>query len=79
MKARETVTNFYWKAVCRGQLAKARAAEFLTRKTRGASHFMEVMVMIIVVVALAYVFKDQLIGFITSITTKATTNAEALF
>lgn len=79
MKARETVTNFYQKAVCRGQLAKARAAELLTRKTRGASHFVEVLVMIIVVVALGLIFKDQIIGFITSITAKATTNAEALF
>lgn len=79
MKARETVTNFYWKAVCRGQLAKARAAEFLTRKTRGASHTIEVLVMMIIVVAVGLIFKDQIIGFITSITAKATANAEALF
>lgn len=79
MKAKEKVSELYWKASGRGRALREQAEGFFTRKTEGASHFVEILVAIIVVVALAFIFKDQITALMTSIISKATTQAESLF
>lgn len=48
-------------------------------QTQGASHFVEILVAIIIVIAIGAVFKNQIINFINTITGSATTNASNLF
>lgn len=79
MKAKETVSNFYWTAVCRMRGWQEKAAGLFEGKVKGASHFVEIVVAIIIVVALGLVFKTQITTFITTITNKATTEATNLF
>ena len=50
-----------------------------TAKVNGDSHFVAILVAIIVVIALAAVFKTQISNFITSIVGETTTQAKALF
>lgn len=71
--------KLYWTAVGRMQELKDKAAEIWAQKTAGASHFVEILVAIIIIVAIGYIFKDQITAFITTITTRATTDAVGLF
>lgn len=48
-------------------------------RTEGASHFVEILIAIIIVIAVGAVFKDQISAFITSIVGESTTKAKALF
>ena len=50
-----------------------------TLRTKGASHFVEILVAVIIVIAVGAIFKDQIISFINTITGQATTNATNLF
>ena len=55
------------------------AATPILCKVPGASHFVEILVAIIIVIALGVTFKTQIANFITSITEQATTKASGLF
>lgn len=79
MKAKETVSNFYQTTAGRMRGFKEKAAGLREGKVKGASHFVEILVAIIIVVALGLIFKNQIISFITTVTTKATTEATNLF
>ncbi len=50
-----------------------------TLRTKGASHFVEILVAIIIVIAVGAIFKNQIISFINTITGQATTKATGLF
>lgn len=48
-------------------------------KRQGASHFVEILVAIIIVIAIGAIFKDKIVSFINNITTSATSEANNLF
>lgn len=77
MKA--AVKRAYWGVCGRLMMAKANAAEKLFAKTKGASHFVEILIAIVIIIAVGAIFKDQIIAFIRTITGQATTNASNLF
>ena len=60
-------------------MAAAGLKDYVNEKREGASHFVEILVMIIIVVAIGLVFKNQIIAFINNITGQATANASNLF
>jgi len=69
------VKDLYWKSVVKAMCAK----EALLSKKEGASHFVEILVAIIIVIAVGLVFKNQIVAFIQTIVGKATTEAQNLF
>lgn len=79
MKAKETVSNFYRRAVGRMRGWKEKAAGLFEGKVKGASHFIEILVAIVIVIFIGALFRTQIANFITTITTKATTEATSLF
>ena len=54
-------------------------AKLCRQKVNGDSHFVAVLIVIIVVIAVGATFKNQIINFMNSIFSKATTDATALF
>ncbi len=73
---KKVVKNLYWKGVTKALNLKEDLCE---RRVEGASHFLEILVAIIVVVAVAFIFKDQIVALITNITTKLTTKVNTMF
>lgn len=67
-----TLKNLYWKSVI-------GISNLKNRKVGGASHFIEILVAVIVVIVVGAVFKTSVSNFITTITTEATNKAKALF
>ena len=60
--------------------AKSNLEEsIVAKKEEGASHFVEILVAIIIVIAIAAVFKTQIVSFISNITGQATSEASNLF
>lgn len=60
-------------------MAMTGLRNYVEEKREGASHFVEILVAIIIVIALGLVFKNAIINFIESITNTATTKATGLF
>lgn len=74
------INNAYLMIVSAIMMMRTWVAQKLTKlQTAGASHFVEILVAIIIVIAVGAVFKNQIINFINNITGNATTNANALF
>lgn len=55
-----------------GKMKLATASEEFLSEEKGASHLVEIIVVIVIIVALAGVFKEQLKGAITAIFTNLT-------
>lgn len=58
---------------------KVKLMQMALRFMQGDSHFVAIVVAIIVCIALAGFFKTQITGFIQSIITEATSEASGLF
>ena len=72
--------NLYWNMVVKAMNAKSNLEEsIVAKKEEGASHFVEILVAIIIVIAIAAVFKNQIVNFINNITGQATSEASNLF
>jgi hypothetical protein len=75
--------NFVNNMVARGNMmvveAQAKVMKALTSKEKGASHFVEILVAIIIVIAIGFIFKEQISAFITTITARSTTESIKLF
>ena len=72
--------NLYWNMVVKAMNAKSNLEEsIVAKKEEGASHFVEILVAIIIVIAIAAVFKNQIVNFISNITGQATREASNLF
>lgn len=72
--------NLYWNMVVKAMNAKSNLEEgIVAKKEEGASHFVEILVAIIIVIAIAAVFKNQIVNFISNITGQATSEASNLF
>lgn len=72
--------NLYWNMVVKAMNAKSNLEEsIVAKKEEGASHFVEILVAIIIVIAIAAVFKTQIVIFISNITGQATSEASNLF
>lgn len=72
--------NLYWNMVVKAMNAKSNLEEsIVAKKEEGASHFVEILVAIIIVIAIAAVFKNQIVSFISNITGQATSEASNLF
>lgn len=72
--------NLYWNMVVKAMNAKSNLEEsIVAKKEEGASHFVEILVAIIIVIAIAAVFKSQIVNFISNITGRATSEASNLF
>ena len=70
----------YYALVSMILMAKAWIGEKAYKlQTEGASHFVEILVAIIIVIAVGAIFKNQIINFINTIVGTSTTNAQALF
>lgn len=70
----------YWNMVCLVMTVKSLLiGKMVKLRTEGASHFIEILVAIIIVIALGAIFKTQIVNFITAITSTATTKANDLF
>lgn len=76
---RNKINQMYWNMVTKSLCAKNALIERAMEKTEGASHFVEILVAIVVVIAIAGVFKNQIVNFVNNITGTATTKASGLF
>lgn len=77
---KERMNEFYWYLVSVALMIKAWiTGKMYKLQTEGASHFVEILVAIIIVIAVGAVFKNQIINFINSVTGNATAKANELF
>ena len=76
---KKKVTNLYQKAVFGVARARSRVYALCTGKAEGASHTMEILIAVIVVVAIGLIFKQQIADLVTSIAAKVKTEAMNLF
>lgn len=72
---REAVKNLYWKGVTKALTLKEELSE---KRVEGASHFLEILVASIVIVAVAFIFKDAIIDLIDDITDSLSTKVETM-
>lgn len=77
---KEFFGDAYYALVSMMVLSKAWLGEKVEElRTEGASHFVEILVAIIIVIAVGAIFKNQIINFINSIVGTSTTKATELF
>jgi len=71
--------NLYWKGENAVYTARRSCTEFVQKKVAGDSNFLAVAVLLIVVVVIGLLFKDQLVALFNSVFGKVTTKVDALF
>lgn len=75
----QRVKKLYWNGVTKGIALKGKLNEAMNKGIKGDSNFLSILILMIIVVGVGFIFKDQITALVNSVTGKTSTKVDSMF